>query len=401
MRLSMLSAVAAVAALGLALVVPGGASAGGKIVFASPNGSGTSCRANAPCSLATAVASAPAGSTVKAFPGLYRGGVSFSKQLDLEGQAAVLDAATSPDGYGIEVSGPGGSGSVIAGWTVINAQFSGILVGSHIVDAAGNPLTDGSPIDDVTVDHVTVVNNDRGFSGVVGQGVGECFSTPFAPGDCGEGIHLVSATDSTVEHSLVWHNAGGILMTDEFGPASGNTISFDAALDNNDDCGITIASHTANQIYGNTIEHNVADRNGVAGQGAGILMAGAGPGTGVHDNTVSYNEASGNGLSGITIHDHFPGNFDNNVITNNRLSNNNLDGDFDFLTQDPQTTDILVAAGPPFTGPPVPAPITGTVIADNQISDAEVGIWTLNVDLAGSTIQNNHFHNITTPISNN
>ncbi|HEX6761876.1 MAG TPA: right-handed parallel beta-helix repeat-containing protein [Gaiellaceae bacterium] len=392
-------AATAVAVAGLALVIAGGASAGGTMIFASPNGSGSACTANAPCSLATAVASAPAGSTVKALPGVYQGGVSFSKQLDLEGPAAVLDATTSQSGYGIEVSGPGGSGSVIAGWTVMNAQFAGILVGSHVVDALGNPLFDGSPIDDVTVDHVTVVDNDKGFSDQVGQGAGECHTTPFAPGDCGEGIHLVSATNSTVEHSLIQDNAGGILMTDEFGPATGNTISYDSALDNTDDCGITIASHSPFQIYGNTIDHNVADGNGVAGQGAGILMAGAAAGTGVHDNTVSNNEASGNGLAGIVIHDHFPGNFNNNVITNNHLGNNNLDGDFDFLTPDPYTTDILVAAGWPFPGPPPLPPITGTVIANNQISDAEVGIWTLNV--AGSTVQNNHFHNVTTPISDN
>ena len=48
-------------------------------------------------------------------------------------------------------------------------------------------------------------------------------------------------------------------MTDEFGPASGNTIAFDSAVNSDNDCGITIASHTANQIYGNLIEHNVAD----------------------------------------------------------------------------------------------------------------------------------------------
>jgi hypothetical protein len=337
---------------------------------------------------------------VKALPGVYQGGVAFSKRLDLEGQAAVLDASTSTDGYGIEVSGPGGSGSVIEGWTVMNAQFSGILVGSHIVDASGKPLTNGSPISDVTIDHVTVEHNDQGFIGVVNQGVGECFSTPFAPGDCGEGIHLVSASDSTVEHSLVQDNAGGILMTDEFGSASGNTIAFDSAVNNDDDCGITIASHTAFQIYDNLIEHNVADNNGVAGQGAGILMAGAAPGTGVHDNVVRNNEASGNGLSGIVIHDHFPGNFTNNVITNNHLGTNNLDGDFDFLTPDPQQTGILVAAGPPFPGPVVP-PLKGTVITNNQISDNEVGIWTLNVDPASTTISGNQFHNVATEISTN
>lgn len=389
------------AAAFVAALTAGSGSANSGALFVSPTGTGSACLASSPCSLATGIAVAPSGSTVRALPGVYHGGVAFSKRLDLEGQAATLDAATSSDGYGIEVSGPGGSGSTIAGWTVTHAMFSGILVGSHIVDAAGNPLSDGSPITDVTIDNVTVVANDTGFSGAVGAGVGECFTTPFAPGDCGEGIHLVSATDSVVEHSIVRDNAGGILLTDEFGPVTGVTIAHDISLDNSDDCGITIASHTGAQIYGNLVAYNVADGNGVAGQGAGILMAGAGPGTGVHDNVVTNNEASGNGLSGVVIHNHFPGgNFNNNVITNNHLSNNNLDGDFDFAAAtDPATTDILIASGWPFPGPPPFAPITGTVIENNQLSDATVGIWTLNVQ--GSTVANNLYHDIGTPISTN
>lgn len=38
-------------------------------------------------------------------------------------------------------------------------------------------------------------------------------------------------------------------------------------------------------------------------------------------------------------------------------------------------------------------------ITNNQISDAAVGIWTL--DVAISTIQDNQFHNVITPTSNN
>lgn len=100
------AAAAVVAVLGLTFA--GVASAHGQTFFVSPGGTGTVCKANAPCSLTTAVALAPAGSTVRALPGVYQGGVSFSKQLDLKGQAAVLDATKSPDGYGIEVVGPGG-----------------------------------------------------------------------------------------------------------------------------------------------------------------------------------------------------------------------------------------------------------------------------------------------------
>jgi hypothetical protein len=101
------------------------------------------------------------------------------------------------------------------------------------------------------------------------------------------------------------------------------------------------------------------------------------------------------------IHDHCPGNFSGNVITNNHLGTNNLDGDFDFLTPDTQTTGILVAAGPrSIFAPPVP-PLMGTVITGNQISDNEVGIWTLNVDPATTTISGNHFHDVGTEVSTN
>ena len=122
-------------------------------------------------------------------------------------------------------------------------------------------------------------------------------------------------------------------------------------------------------------------------------MAGGGPNTQVYGNTITHNEASGNGLAGVVIHLHVPGSdLKNNVITFNRLSNNNLDGDFDFSpTVDPQTTDIFVAST---------VPLTGTVIEHNQLSDASYGIWTLNAST--STIDHNEFGNgITTPVSNN
>jgi hypothetical protein len=46
-------------------------------------------------------------------------------------------------------------------------------------------------------------------------------------------------------------------------------------------------------------------------------------------------------------------------------------------------------------------PLTGTVITNNQISDNDVGIWTLNVDPASTTIARNHFHNVGNQISTN
>ena len=110
-------------------------------------------------------------------------------------------------------------------------------------------------------------------------------------------------------------NAGGILLTDEFGPATRNVIEANRSIDNDDDCGITLASHAPSGVFANVVEGNVSDRNGVAGQGGGILMAAAGPVGGAYDNVIRGNEASGNGLADIVIHDHFAGaNLNGNVI---------------------------------------------------------------------------------------
>jgi len=385
----------------LVAIVLGSVAAGSSIasapqtLWASPSGSGTACTAPAPCSLSYAVSNASAGATVRAQNGTYTGGIVIATPLQLVGGGnTVLDASTSPNGVGIQITA---SGSSVDHFTVENATYEGILVGNSSADSSG------SPVSDVTIDHVTVTNNDTGYIGTPGEGTGECFTSTrphSAPGDCGEGIHLNSVTNSVVDHSYVADNAGGILLTDEFGPTSNNVIQHNTVLNNTHDCGITIASHdkpvagppSSFGIFDNLVQHNVVDGNGVEGEGAGILMAGGGPNTKVYENTITHNEASGNGLAGVVIHLHVPGSdLHGNVITYNQLSNNNLDGDTDFSPNvDTNTTDILVASA---------VPLTGTVIEHNQLSDAYYGIWTLNAST--STIDQNQFSGITTPVSNN
>lgn len=363
-----------------------------QILWASPMGSGTACTAAAPCSLGHAIDTAPSGATVRAQSGTYYTSIVIYTPLNLVGEGdVVLDASTSGLVPGIQILA---SGSSVSHIHIENAYYEGILVGNSSSDASG------SSISDVTIDQVTVTGNDAGYNGSPGAGTGECFtatSLNAAPGDCGEGIHLNSANDSVVEHSRVEGNAGGILLTDEFGTTSNNRIAYNMVVNNTHDCGITLASHnepgvappTSHGIFDNTVEYNTVDGNGVEGQGGGILMAGGGPNTQVYGNKVTHNEASGNGLAGVVIHLHVPGsNLSDNVITYNRLSNNNLDGDYDFYPNlDPQTTDILVAS----TGS-----LSGTVIERNELSDAYYGIWLL--DVTNSTIDHNQFSHITQDI---
>jgi parallel beta-helix repeat protein len=380
--------------------VAAGSSAAGPpdTLWASPSGGGTACSAASPCSLAYAVANASPGAIVRAKGGTYTGGIVIDTPLHLVGTGnPVLDNGNT--GVGIQITA---SNSSVDHFTVENSKYEGILVGSSPADEAGDPVSSGTPVSGVTIDHVTVINNDQGFVGPEGgPGTGECTAASFY--DCGEGIHFVSVTNSVIANSTVSGNAGGILMTDEFGPTSNNLVEHNTVLDNTQDCGITLASHVAQGVpfptgpYGfgvsdNTIQYNTADGNGVEGEGGGILMAGGGPGTKVSGNTVTHNEASGNGLAGVVIHLHVPGSdLTDNVITYNRLSNNNLDGDRDFYPYvDTETTDILVASA---------QPLTGTVIEHNQLSNAYYGIWTLNA--SASTIDHNQFSNITTEVSSN
>ena len=82
-------------------------------------------------------------------------------------------------------------------------------------------------------------------------------------------------------------NAGGILLTDEFGPTSGQLDPLQPLDRQHRDCGITLAGHSsaavnpvtgkptgAAGVFDNLVEHNTSDDNGVAGQGAGILLGG-------------------------------------------------------------------------------------------------------------------------------
>jgi parallel beta-helix repeat protein len=355
---------------------------GGQVLWAAPSGSGAACTAHAPCSLDYAVSHAPDGATVRAKSGIYTGGsgggITISTALHLVGQGhAVLDAskplqsgAAVPQVAGITITA---SRASVSHFTVENAYFEGILV-EHA--------------DWVTIDHDIIVNNNTGFQA---QSFGECqFHDPI-PGDCGEGIHLLSSTHSVVAHNRISGNAGGILLTDEAGPTAYNVIQHNVVRDNPYDCGITLASHSTYGVSNNLVQFNVTDRNGVLGEGAGILMAGAFRGTVVSDNTITHNEASGNGLAGVTLHQHASGNLNGNTITYNRLSNNNIrsGGDPDAGVTD--STDILVlgAAGP----------LSDTTIENNQLSNAHYGIWTRNVPVPPNSVAQNHFGpNVDVPI---
>jgi parallel beta-helix repeat protein len=273
------------------------------------------CSASKPClTIGHAVSVAPAGATIHVDKGTYQEQVSITERLTLKGENAVIDATGQAGGilppfmgYGLLVSGLDASGSVVEGFTVEHAIGEGILV-------AGTSR--------VRIEHNTVKLNDAGAGGI---GTLECTPSGLVPGDCGEGLHFVSVTWSSILHNVVENNVGGILITDEFGPSAHNVISYNVARNNVADCGITLPSHnSAGGVYDNLVSHNVSEDNG----GAGVGMFASSPGTASYNNRVIDNTLRDNGEAGVAIHAHAPGqNVSGNVIRGNTISGNGIDPD--------------------------------------------------------------------------
>ncbi len=333
--------------------------------------------------IGAAVNAAQPGDTIRVSAGTYHEGVIIppSKTLNIVGLGNPTIDATGFDNGVLVLA----SGSRVTGLTVTNAIGEGILV-------MGAP---GAPIQHVLINGNTVVHNDQGnpTGGVISDSAyPECNGAGLIPGDCGEGIHLMVADNSWVANNQVSDNAGGILLTDEFGPTDGNLIAMNNVSDNTFDCGITVVSHnpssfangvpqpTAGGVFNNRIAANTILQNGLAGQGGGVILATPFPGGAVYNNVVQYNLIAGNGLAGVTVHSHAPGqDLNGNVVDGNYLGTNNLDGDFDFSPFiDPVTTGVLVATVAPLS----------ITIENNTIANDVYGIWTMPATMATGTASN-------------
>ncbi len=382
-------------AAGLFSILPSASALGANTttLYVSPSAkagaAGTSCARARFSTIQAAVRAAPAGATVVACAGAYKGQVTVFKPILLSGEHATIDATGSETGVTVAASG-----ATVEGFTIRGAIGEGILV-------VGKP---GAPVEHVTVKGNLVEGNDRGNptgAPIKTSPYRECDASGPVPGDCGEGIHLMVVAYSDVSGNTVTANAGGILLTDEFGPTDHNTIQGNTVTGNVLDCGITLASHSqkafaggkavpaAGGIFDNTVTGNVSHGNGTKGDGAGVLLAAALPGGATYANTVEHNVISGNGQSGVTVHSHTPNqDLDGNVVDHNVIGQNNLAGDADYKPAvDMKTTGVLVATAK--------SPISIT-ISDNNISHDTYGVWQLGpVTISG--MSTNTFWKVTFP----
>jgi nitrous oxidase accessory protein NosD len=398
--------------LGAALLTAPTVAASGSTFYVSPTGTSgsadTSCTSAAYATINDAVSVASGGDTVIVCVGTYKEDVAVSKSLTLLGQGAastIIDATGLDNGIKIAASHV-----TVSGFTVEHATGEGIL--AQQPDPLKGPLISGkqfytgAPITHVVIKHNVVKDNDQGGlpANVATTTYPECQASGNVPGDCGEGIHLWSVADSQVLLNEVSGNAGGILLTDEFGPTHNNLIAGNIVIANAYDCGITLPGHNLalnpvthtfmpafGGVYANVVRNNIVLDNGLLGQGAGVLIAAPAPGTASYNNVIEDNAISANGLAGVTIHGHALGAFvGGNEILDNLIGRNNIDGDSDVSpTADSVTTGILVWS----QGTSIYAAISG-----NTIFDDAYGIWLNSGVDAPSAAQVNTFWSVGTRV---
>jgi parallel beta-helix repeat protein len=321
-----------------------------------------------------AVNAASAYDIINVGAGTYTEDVIIGKPLSLIGAGAsqsFIDATNLANGVLLDgLNNPGLHDVTIAGFTVENALYEGIL----LLNTTG-----------VTVRDNHIMNNDqKGPSSSGTACVGQPDYETDESFDCGGGLHLLGAVDSFVSGNTVSGNADGILITDETRTAHNNVIISNTVTANPIVCGIVLASHapvgsqppnyaTHHGVNNNTISTNVSTNNGAqkGGAGVGLFSDGNGPGT-VSNNVVTGNTLTGNSLPGVAIHSHKgpalgdpADNMSGNIIVSNTISGNGSDT---ADSKTPGTAGINISSGDGGSG------IVGTVVTLNTISDEDVDI---------------------------
>jgi parallel beta-helix repeat protein len=323
--------------------------------------------------ISAAVAAAAAGSTINVAAGTYREQVTIGKSLWLLGAGSsrsIIDAAGLPnavyvDGY----DNPGLSGVTVQGFKLENANFEGFAATS---------------VSNLNFNSNLVTGNDKSQDTANGTCPGLTTYAPWetAEGlDCGEGIHLAGTSYSTIANNISEGNAGGLLITDNTAMSQYNVVANNTIKDNLYDCGITQPSQPqypstanggvpfgiANNVYyGNT---STGNGTGLAGAGAGILLAVGAPGESIKNTLIVGNTITNNGIPGVVFHGHNSADtIANTIVAGNTISGNGADVG-DGVT--PGTTGINFFGAHTSS---VPGGLTGTQIYGNTISNEDDAI---------------------------
>jgi parallel beta-helix repeat protein len=320
--------------------------------------------------IGAAVAAAKPYDTINVDEGTYGEEVTISAPLSLIGENpnnTIIDATGLNNGINIDgLNNAGLKDVLVAGFTVQNANFEGILVtNASSVTLSNNYVHDNN---------LSLIATEAQCPGIPAFETAEGF-------DCGEGIHLTGVDHSIVGNNRIENNAGGILLSDETGATHDNLVTGNIAKNNPFDCGITLASHPvaggapgtpSYGVFHNTISENESSKNGLAveGAGAGVGIFDPGPGTKNYGNVVIHNLLIGNGLPGVAFHSHAPFQvLQDHLVAGNYLSGNGKDTE-DAATSGPTGINVFVLATPPPGG----GTGTGIVISQNVIENEDIDV---------------------------
>src|ERR1700692_1599317 len=327
-----------------------------------------------------AVGHAAANDVINVADGTYNEEVTIGLPVSLIGAGAnstVIDATNLA--HGIFVDGydnPGLNNVTIAGFTVRNALFEGVLV----VSASDVTIRDNTIENNDTTPGLQFTGAPAACPGQPGDGIYETDET----GDCGGALHLVGTVNSIVSGNLITGNADGVLISDETAESHDNLLIHNTIKNNPLGGGIVLASHPPSGktsppyaphhgVDHNTVAENLSTGNGVqiGGAGAGMFSDGAVRGR-VSDNVIIGNTLTHNGLGGVALHTHVGPAFglpaddmSGNKIIGNIIAGNLADL---FDTATPGRVGININSGDGGS------PVRGTVIAQNTISDEDIDI---------------------------
>jgi hypothetical protein len=331
-------------------------------------------------SIQAAVNHASAYDVIRVASGRYKEEVTVGIPVSILGESAessIVDATGLAHGFFVDgFDNPGLSDVTIAGFTVENALFEGII----IVSASDVIIRDNHIINNDTTPGLSFTGALSGCPGQPGNGTYENDET----GDCGGALHLVGVWNSIVSDNLITGNADGVLISDETAQSRGNLLLHNTVKNNPLECGIVLASHPPIGagpafttphfgVVNNTIAENLSEGNGVqiGGSGVGLFSDGAGPGR-VSGNVIIHNRLIGNGLGGVALHTHVgpafgapADNMDGNKIIGNYIAENLADT---FDTATPGRVGININSGDGGS------PVHGTIITGNVIRDEDVDI---------------------------
>jgi hypothetical protein len=328
--------------------------------------------------ISAAVSAASPHDTIKVEPGTYKEFVTINKGLSLVGSGAdktIIDATGQSNAIYINNGSKLITGIVISGLTLENANYEGILVNgvssatiwaNHVMN--NDKLLEPSPTNPVCPDLTTVYPFEMNEQD-----------------DCGEGIHLTNVDNSVVAYNTVENNSGGILVSDDTGPAHDNSIRNNIVINNVLDCGITLPSHTPAGVYHNTVSANEVSGNGTSptnGGGAGVGLFSPGGPTKNFGNSIVGNILVDNGIGGVAMHTHAPGTetLRDEVITGNYIARNGPDSDLGLSGNQGDGISLLVVGGN----------VNGFVISDNTFEDEaeDIAISTNQSLLVTATLNN-------------